>query len=130
MVNYLRHPKAEVQSDRSWRDRSRMRTPCLAMSRAREIESWEICTRVGGRDDAMDLQAIGTSKKCIVEPDKMERSGRTSAAGLVADLSIWVYWMPVQQAARIKNINCPHSRRCINIVKEEVSLLVLVPWFV
>ena len=68
-----------------------------AMSRARdsEIASWEICTRVDGRDDAMDLQAIGTSKKCIVEPDKMERSGRTSAAGLVADLSIWVYWMPV-----------------------------------
>lgn len=43
----------------------------------------------------MDLQAIGTSKKCIIEPDKTERSRRTSAAELVAELSMWVYWMPV-----------------------------------
>jgi hypothetical protein len=55
------------------------------MSRAREIASWEICTRAGGRDDAMDLQAIGTSKKCIFEPDKIEPSRRTSAAELIAD---------------------------------------------
>jgi hypothetical protein len=43
----------------------------------------------------MDLQAIGTSKKCILEPDKMGRSRRTSAAELVAGLSIWVYRVPV-----------------------------------
>ena len=68
-----------------------------AMSRARdsEIASWEICTRVDGRDDAMDLQAIGTSKKCIFEADKIERCRRTSAAELVAVLGICVYWMPV-----------------------------------
>jgi hypothetical protein len=43
----------------------------------------------------MDLQAIGTSKKCIFEADKIERSRRTSPAELVAGLGICVYWMPV-----------------------------------
>ena len=33
----------------------------------------------------MDLQAIGTSKKCIFEPDKIAPSRRTSAADSCAD---------------------------------------------
>ena len=33
----------------------------------------------------MDLQAIGTSKKCIFGPDKIEHGRRTSAAQLLAD---------------------------------------------
>jgi hypothetical protein len=33
----------------------------------------------------MDLQAIGTSKKCIFGPDKIEHGRRTSAAQLIAD---------------------------------------------
>ena len=32
----------------------------------------------------MDLQAIGTSKKCIFEPDKIEHGRRTSTAQLLA----------------------------------------------
>ena len=42
----------------------------------------------------MDLQAIGTSKKCIFEPDKIEPSRRTSAAELIADFE----WMDVSDA--------------------------------
>lgn len=56
----------------------------VARERERDSEL-EICTRVGGRDDAMDLQAIGASKKCIFEPDKIEPSRRTSTAELLAD---------------------------------------------
>ena len=68
----------------------------------------------------MDLQAIGTSKKCILKPsDKIAQSRRTSAANLVAAVGILVYRVGVANSKDKDNTLLAQQRRFV----EEVGLL-------
>lgn len=72
----------------------------------------------------MDPQAIGASKKYISKPgDKSVRCRRTSAAELIATVSICVYFVVVANG-KDKDNNCLHS----SWSADEVLGLSLLPW--